>query len=72
MRTNKNLLQKGCKNVIKKFVSITVLLKEAMILLKGNKMYFYRIKLLKLIHIYIIIYLKKNLFPRVVPPLVVV
>ena len=27
-----------CKNVIKKFVSITLLLKESMIFLKGNKM----------------------------------
>ena len=27
-----------CKNVIKLFVSITLLIKESMILLKGNKM----------------------------------
>ena len=26
-----------CKNVVKKFVSITLLLKESMIFLKGNK-----------------------------------
>ena len=43
MRTNKNLLQKRFvkilyKNVIKKFLSITLLLKESMILLKRNKM----------------------------------
>ena len=56
-------------------MSITLLLKEAMILLKGNKMYFYRIKLLKLIHIYNNIFKKKfrgGTGPRVVPPLVVV
>ena len=59
-------------------MSITLLLKEAMILLKGNKMYFYRIKLLKLIHIYNNIFKKKFRGsrappgPRVVPPLIVV
>ena len=43
MRTNKNLLPKRFvkilyKNVIKKFLNITLLLKESMILLKRNKM----------------------------------
>ena len=39
MRTNNNLLLKIVyKNVIKKFVSITLLLKKSIILLKGNKM----------------------------------
>ena len=38
MRTNKNLLPKKiCKNVLKKFMSITLLLKESMILLKEKK-----------------------------------
>ena len=41
MQTNKNLLQKKiCKNVIKNFVSIALLLKESMILLKEIKFNF--------------------------------
>ena len=35
MRTNKNLLLKKC---VKEFVSITLLLKESIILFKGSKM----------------------------------
>ena len=40
-----------CKNVIKKFVSITLLLKESMILLKGKKIA--KINTYKYIYIYI-------------------
>ena len=43
------------KNVVKKFVSIILLLKESMILFKRTKIQFYRIKLLKLVHTYIYI-----------------
>ena len=42
------------KDIVKKLVSITLGLKESIILFKGNKMFFYRTKLLKLVHIYII------------------
>ena len=45
------------KNVVKKFASIILLLKESMILFKRKKIQFYRIKLLKLVHIYIHTYI---------------
>ena len=51
MRTNKNLLQK----TIKKVCEPILLLKESMILFKGSKIQFYKIKLLKLVYTYIII-----------------
>ena len=50
-----------CKNVIKKLVNIALHLNESMIILKENKIEFYRTKLLKLVHIYIIIFIKKKI-----------
>ena len=42
-------------------MSIILRLKESIILFKGNKMQFYKTKLLKLVHIYIIyIFFKSN------------
>ena len=40
-------------------MSIALFLKKSMILFKGNKMQFYKTKLLKLVHIYITILKKK-------------
>ena len=41
-------------------MNIALHLNESMIMLKENKIEFYRTKLLKLVHIYIIIFIKKK------------
>ena len=41
-------------------MNIALHLNESMIILKENKIEFYRTKLLKLVHIYIIIFIKKQ------------